>query len=153
MGCGSFPFVCYKFRSMYVGAEMRQAEMEVRKGAGLVVFKLQGDPRVTPSGAFLRRWSLDELPQLFNVLKGDMSLVGPRPLPIRDHERLGTEGESRLAVLPGLTGLWQVSGRSSLTHEEMVALDLHYIKNRSLAMDFRILARTFGAVLRGKGAY
>lgn len=153
MGFAQSPFVCYKFRSMYAGAETRQPEMEGREGAGRVVFKLRGDPRMTPVGSFIRRWSLDELPQLFNVLKGEMSLVGPRPLPVRDHERLGAQGGMRLSVVPGITGLWQVSGRSSLTHEEMVLLDLHYIENWSLALDLRILFRTFDAVVRGKGAY
>lgn len=101
----------------------------------------------------MRRWSLDELPQLFNVLKGEMSLVGPRPLPMRDFERLGESHKKRLAAIPGMTGHWQVRGRSDLPFEEMVRLDLHYIENWSLSFDMKIIAKTLGAVVRGEGAY
>lgn len=146
-------FICYKFRSMHEDAGERQAEMEPRNEAGGTVFKMRADPRVTPLGRFLRRWSLDELPQLVNVLKGEMSLVGPRPLPMRDFERLGEVHKKRLAAPPGMTGYWQVRGRSDLPFEEMVRLDLHYIENWSLSFDVEIILKTLGAVLRGEGAY
>lgn len=146
-------FICYKFRSMYEDAEKKQVALETRNEAGEVVFKIKGDPRITPLGRFLRRWSLDELPQLANVLKGEMSLVGPRPLPMRDFERLGETHKRRLAAPPGMTGYWQVGGRSNLPFEEMVRLDLHYIENWSLSFDVKIIAKTLGTVLRGEGAY
>lgn len=146
-------FICYKFRSMREDAGESQAELESLNEADGVVFKMRDDPRVTPLGRFLRRWSLDELPQLINVLKGEMSLVGPRPLPMRDFERLGETHKRRLAAPPGMTGYWQVRGRSSLPFEEMVRLDLYYIENWSLSFDVKIIAKTLGAVLRGEGAY
>lgn len=146
-------FVCLMFRSMYEDAELRQQEMESLNEAGEGAFKIRDDPRVTPVGRFLRRWSLDELPQLVNVLKGDMSLVGPRPLPMRDFERMGEPHKRRLAAAPGMTGLWQISGRSKLPFEEMVRLDLFYIENWSLSFDIKIILRTLGAVLRREGAY
>jgi lipopolysaccharide/colanic/teichoic acid biosynthesis glycosyltransferase len=130
-----------------------QAELEEKNEAGGAVFKMKKDPRITAFGHFLRRWSLDELPQLVNVLKGEMSLVGPRPLPMRDFERLGETHKRRLAAPPGMTGHWQVGGRSDLPFEEMVRLDLHYIENWSLSFDMKIIAKTIGAVLRGEGAY
>ena len=117
-------------------------------------FKIKSDPRVTRVGGFLRRTSIDELPQLFNVLKGDMSLVGPRPLPMRDVERFSEAWlMRRFSVKPGITGLWQVSGRSSVDFDQAIKLDLRYIDKWSLAMDFKILARTLNAVIRGSGAY
>lgn len=146
-------FICYKFRSMREDAGEGQAELETKNEAGEVVFKMKGDPRITPLGRFLRRWSLDELPQLVNVLKGEMSLVGPRPLPMRDFERLGEAHKRRLAAVPGMTGHWQVRGRSNLPFEEMIRLDLHYIENWSLSFDVKIIAKTIGAVIRGEGAY
>jgi exopolysaccharide biosynthesis polyprenyl glycosylphosphotransferase len=146
-------FVCYMFRSMYEDAERRQAELERLNEADGPVFKIRDDPRVTPVGRFLRRWSIDELPQLINVLKGEMSLVGPRPLPLRDFERMGDPHKRRLAVAPGMTGYWQISGRSDLSFEDMVRLDLYYIENWSLSFDLKIILRTLGAVLRRKGAY
>jgi lipopolysaccharide/colanic/teichoic acid biosynthesis glycosyltransferase len=127
------------------------------ESAGGVLFKVRHDPRVTRPGRFLRRSSLDELPQLFNVLRGEMSLVGPRPLQLRDGERLAAvdpQGAARrLAVLPGLTGPWQVGGRSDLDYEAMIELDCDYAANRSLGRDLRILARTVAVVLRRRGAY
>ena len=146
-------FVCLMFRSMYEHAELRQPELEDLNEARGAAFKIREDPRVTPFGRFLRRWSLDELPQLVNVLKGEMSLVGPRPLPLRDFERMGELHKRRLAALPGMTGLWQISGRSNLPFEEMVRLDLFYIENWSLSFDVKIILRTLGAVLRREGAY
>ncbi len=146
-------FLCYKFRSMFADADLRQAEIERLNEADGPVFKIENDPRITRVGGFLRRWSVDELPQLWNVLRGDMSLVGPRPLPLRDFERMGEEHKKRLAVVPGMTGYWQINGRSSLSFEEMVRLDLYYIENWSLAFDFKIILRTIGAVVRRHGAY
>lgn len=146
-------FVCYMFRSMYEDAERRQADLEAMNEADGPVFKIKDDPRVTRVGRFLRRWSVDELPQLINVLKGEMSVVGPRPLPLRDFERMGEFQKRRLAAIPGMTGYWQISGRSNLSFEEMVRLDLYYIENWSLSFDLKIILRTLGAVLRREGAY
>jgi len=146
-------FLCYKFRSMYVDAEKRQAELEARNEADGAIFKIKNDPRITPVGRFIRRWSIDELPQLMNVLKGEMSLVGPRPLPIRDFERMEELHKKRLATIPGLTGYWQISGRSHVSFEDMVQLDLYYIENWSLNLDIKIILKTVGAVLRHEGAY
>jgi exopolysaccharide biosynthesis polyprenyl glycosylphosphotransferase len=146
-------FVCYMFRSMYEGADRMQDELEPENEAGGAIFKIRDDPRVTPVGRFLRRWSLDELPQLWNVLKGEMSLVGPRPLPLRDARRMEVSQRRRLSAVPGMTGLWQISGRSDLPFEEMVRLDLYYVENWSLSLDLKIIARTLGAVLGRKGAY
>jgi lipopolysaccharide/colanic/teichoic acid biosynthesis glycosyltransferase len=152
------PFRMLKFRTMVVDAERRLDALESsNESAGGVLFKLRDDPRVTRLGRFLRRSSLDELPQLINVLKGEMSLVGPRPLSLRDSDRLRDADPSgyrrRLEVLPGLTGPWQVGGRSDLEYEQMVELDLAYVEGRSLRLDLRILARTAAVVLHGRGAY
>jgi lipopolysaccharide/colanic/teichoic acid biosynthesis glycosyltransferase len=117
-----------------------------------MLFKIKDDPRITPVGRFLRASSLDELPQLINVLKGEMSLVGPRPLPADDGDYLG-DVRRRLLVRPGMTGLWQVSGRSDLSWDEAVRLDLYYVDNWSLAYDLAILWRTIGVVMARKGAY
>jgi lipopolysaccharide/colanic/teichoic acid biosynthesis glycosyltransferase len=151
-------FWVLKFRTMTVDAEQRLHDLEEsNESDGGVLFKLRRDPRITRLGAFLRRYSLDELPQLFNVLRADMSLVGPRPLQLRDSDRLShvdPEGyERRLHVLPGVTGPWQVSGRSELNYERMVQLDLDYVKNWSLPRDMWIICKTFWVVIRGKGAY
>jgi exopolysaccharide biosynthesis polyprenyl glycosylphosphotransferase len=147
-----FRFV--KFRTMYVGAEQRRAELAGRNiNADGVLFKVRGDPRVTPIGAFLRRWSLDELPQLLNVLAGHMSLVGPRPPLPEEVARYGDDVRRRLLVKPGITGLWQTSGRSDLSWDEAVRLDLRYVDNWSLRLDAAILSRTVSAVLHGTGAY
>ena len=146
-------FRMYKLRSMYGDAEARQTELEKQNEASGPVFKIRDDPRITPVGRFLRRTSIDELPQLWNVLRGDMSLVGPRPLPVRDVQRF-TEGAlmRRFSVRPGVTGLWQVSARSSLDFEDWVRLDMQYIDDWSLTLDARILALTLPAVVRGSGA-
>ena len=146
-------FKMFKFRTMVPDAENLQAQLEEMNEAVGPVFKIKNDPRVTPIGRFLRKTSLDELPQLFNVLIGDMSLVGPRPLPVRD-VRLFEESwfMRRFSVRPGLTCLWQISGRSNLGFDDWVALDLKYIDEWSLGMDFQILAKTVPAVVRGVGA-
>ena len=147
-----------KFRTMTVDAEKRLVDLESsNESDGGVLFKLRQDPRVTRLGSILRRLSLDELPQLINVLRGEMSLVGPRPLQIRDSERLlalDPEGyKRRLEVLPGVTGPWQVGGRSELNHERMVQLDVDYVENWSLARDLSIICKTFFVVLFRVGAY
>jgi len=153
IGADARVFICYMFRSMYEGAERRQAELEPLNEADGPVFKIKDDPRVTPAGRLLRRWSVDELPQLVNVLKGEMSLVGPRPLPVRDFYRMEEAHKRRLEAVPGMTGYWQISGRSNLSFEEMVRLDLYYIENWSLSFDVKIILRTLGAVVRREGAY
>jgi exopolysaccharide biosynthesis polyprenyl glycosylphosphotransferase len=147
------PFTLYKFRTMYVDAEARLEELRALNESASGLFKMRQDPRVTRIGRLLRRYSLDELPQLFNVLKGDMSLVGPRPPLAREVAEYPSDMRRRLVVKPGLTGLWQVSGRSDLSWEESIRLDLSYVENWSLAMDMAILARTVTAVLRSSGAY
>jgi exopolysaccharide biosynthesis polyprenyl glycosylphosphotransferase len=152
-GLGGLPFACLKFRTMYDDADARQAELEEHNEAGGAIFKIRNDPRVTPVGRFLRRWSLDELPQLFNVIRGDMSLVGPRPLPQRDYERLEDWHRKRYLVLPGMTGLWQVSGRSELDFDELVRLDFLYLERWSVFLDLAILLRTIPAVFRARGAW
>jgi exopolysaccharide biosynthesis polyprenyl glycosylphosphotransferase len=146
-------FTMLKFRSMVPDAEDRRPALgDLDDGNGML-FKIREDPRVTRVGALLRRFSLDELPQLINVLRGDMSLVGPRP-PLPE-EVAGYDGDAarRLRVRPGMTGLWQVSGRSDLSWEESLRLDLRYVDNWSLALDLSILWRTWRAVIRGSGAY
>jgi len=147
-------FTMYKLRSMYVDAEQRLAELQDRneRAEGLL-FKIRDDPRVTPLGRWLRRFSLDELPQLINVVKGDMSLVGPRPPLQSEVKQYQTDVRRRLLVKPGLTGLWQISGRSDLSWDESVRLDLHYVENWSLALDAHILWRTAFVVLGRRGAY
>ena len=152
-GLGGMPFACLKFRTMYDDADVRQADLEERNEAGGAIFKIRNDPRVTPVGRFLRRWSLDELPQLFNVIRGDMSLVGPRPLPQRDYERLDDWHRKRYLVLPGITGLWQVSGRSELDFDELVRLDFLYLERWSVFLDLAIMLRTIPAVARARGAW
>ncbi|HEY9464480.1 MAG TPA: sugar transferase, partial [Vicinamibacterales bacterium] len=147
-------FRMLKFRTMVVNAEALQASLEDANEADGPVFKIAVDPRITPIGKFLRRTSIDELPQLINVLRGQMSLVGPRPLPLRDVERFTCSSDlRRFSVRPGLTCLWQISGRSSLSFGEWVRLDLLYIDSWSLALDFSILVRTLPAVVRGAGAH
>ncbi|WP_433306525.1 sugar transferase [Actinoplanes sp. CA-030573] len=146
-------FVLYKFRTMVVNAEARLQELRNLNDTDGELFKMRNDPRITPVGRWLRRLSLDELPQLLNVLKGDMSLVGPRPPLAREVAGYPADMRRRLAVKPGLTGLWQVSGRSDLSWDESIRLDLTYVENWSLAMDLAILARTVSAVVRSSGAY
>ena len=146
-------FAMYKFRSMCLGADQRLAELRAHNEATGPLFKIRQDPRLTRVGKVLRRWSLDELPQLLNVLRGEMSLVGPRPpLPseLADYEDWQM---ARLRATPGLTGLWQVSGRSEVPFHDMVRLDLHYVRNWSIGLDLEILARTIPAVLTNRGAY
>jgi exopolysaccharide biosynthesis polyprenyl glycosylphosphotransferase len=146
-------FRLFKFRTMVVDAEQRKLQLQaLNEGAG-VLFKMRRDPRVTNVGATLRRWSLDELPQLFNVLKGDMSLVGPRPALPDEVARYGDHMRRRLVVKPGITGLWQVSGRSGLSWEEAFRLDPRYVDNWSIMLDQQILWKTWSAITRGAGAY
>jgi exopolysaccharide biosynthesis polyprenyl glycosylphosphotransferase len=142
-----------KFRTMVVDAEVRQAQLTALNEAGGVLFKVRRDPRVTRVGAVLRRWSVDEFPQFYNVLKGDMSLVGPRPAVPQEVARYGNHMRRRLAVKPGITGLWQVSGRSDLSWTEALRLDLRYVENWSFALDLQIIWKTWSAVIRGSGAY
>ena len=152
-GIGGKPFPCLKFRTMIAGAEDQQEELEAHNELGGALFKIRHDPRVTAVGRFLRRWSLDELPQLFNVLRGQMSLVGPRPLPQRDYDRLEDWHRKRYLVMPGMTGLWQVSGRSELDFDELVRLDFLYLERWSVFLDLSILLKTVPAVFRRKGAF
>jgi exopolysaccharide biosynthesis polyprenyl glycosylphosphotransferase len=154
MGQDGKAFRVYKFRSMYRDADQRRDElMELNESAGGMLFKMRHDPRVTPVGRLLRKFSIDEMPQLFNVIMGSMSLVGPRP-PLPDEvERYLTHDHRRLLVKPGMTGLWQVSGRSELSWDESVRLDLYYVENWSLTLDLAIIARTLWAVVRSHGAY
>lgn len=159
LGKGGRYFNFYKFRSMFKDADKIISREFRKEYADGFLFKLQNDPRTTKVGKFLRRYSLDELPQLFNVLKGEMSLVGPRPLPTADIEYLESKenynfwASQRINVLPGITGLWQVSGRSNLTFEEMTELDIYYVEKWSLWLDIKILLKTLPMVLSGKGAY
>lgn len=148
------PFVMYKFRSMSNDAEMRRVELEPFNQMHGPVFKVEHDPRITPFGKWLRRTSLDELPQLVNVLLGDMSLVGPRPLPVYEVERFENSAQRRrLSVKPGLTCLWQISGRNQVKDfRDWVRLDLDYIDRWSLGLDLKILLRTIPAVISGLGA-
>jgi lipopolysaccharide/colanic/teichoic acid biosynthesis glycosyltransferase len=159
VGKGGRYFTFWKFRSMYIGGPRREELMTQNERSGHI-FKIRKDPRVTPVGRVLRRLSLDELPQLFNVLAGDMSLVGPRPLPVEDLDPDGMSpafakwAEQRSQVRPGITGLWQVSGRSELPFEKMMELDIEYIRQWSLVLDLKILILlTPGAVLSAQGAY
>jgi exopolysaccharide biosynthesis polyprenyl glycosylphosphotransferase len=147
------PFECFKFRSMALDAEARLAQLQSLNESDGVLFKMADDPRVTKVGRFIRRYSLDELPQLFNVWLGDMSLVGPRPALLSETERYKDHVMRRLDVRPGMTGLWQVSGRSDLSWDDTVRLDLYYVDNWSMLQDLSILMKTFGAVVRSRGAY
>ncbi|UOY04039.1 sugar transferase [Blastococcus sp. PRF04-17] len=154
IGRGGETFHVWKFRSMVPDADKIVDQLFEQSNEGNdVQFKMKRDPRVTPIGAFMRRYSLDELPQLFNVLGGTMSLVGPRPHVTREVEQYGYDMARRLLVKPGITGLWQVSGRSDLSWDESVRIDVRYVENWTLTFDLMILWKTFGAVLRGSGAY
>jgi exopolysaccharide biosynthesis polyprenyl glycosylphosphotransferase len=153
IGLDGRPFHLLKFRSMVQDAPQRFDSLLDRSDGNDVQFKMKADPRVTRVGRVLRRYSLDELPQLFNVLGGSMSLVGPRPHVTREVEQYGYDMRRRLLVKPGITGLWQVSGRSNLSWDDSVRIDVRYVENWSLTFDLMILARTIGAVLRGSGAY
>jgi exopolysaccharide biosynthesis polyprenyl glycosylphosphotransferase len=152
-GIGQRPFPCLKFRTMHTDAEELQADLEELNEATGALFKIREDPRLTRVGSFLRRFSLDELPQLVNVLRGEMSLVGPRPLPQRDYDMLEDWHRKRYLVLPGITGLWQVSGRSELDFDDLVHLDFIYLEHWSLALDLTILLKTLPAVISRRGAY
>ena len=153
VGLNKRRFRMCKFRTMFDGAEKKQAELEDRNELSGPAFKIKDDPRITPLGKFLRKTSIDELPQLFNVLKGDMSLVGPRPLPVRDYEGFDQDWQRRrFSVRPGITCLWQINGRNSVSFDRWMHLDIEYIDNWSLWLDFKILAKTVPAVLRGSGA-
>jgi exopolysaccharide biosynthesis polyprenyl glycosylphosphotransferase len=152
-GIAGVPFACFKFRTMYADADERQTALEAANEKGGAIFKMRNDPRVTSVGRFLRRWSIDELPQLFNVVRGEMSLVGPRPLPERDYRQLEEWHRKRYLVLPGMTGLWQVSGRSELDFDELVRLDFLYLERWSVFLDLSIMLKTIPAVVRAKGAW
>jgi exopolysaccharide production protein ExoY len=149
-------FPCFKFRSMYIEADKMLAELLLNDPAARTEWardqKLSNDPRITPIGHFLRKTSLDELPQLFNVLRGEMNLVGPRPITVGELTRYGGDRWHYLCVRPGMTGLWQVSGRNKTTYDERVALDRRYVEQRSMAMDMRILVKTVGVVIKRDGA-
>jgi len=153
IGKGGRPFTCYKFRTMHVGAEEEKEKLAALNEAQGPLFKIKKDPRMTRVGRVLRRISLDELPQLYNILKGDMSLVGPRPQLPEEVNQYMEWHKKRLETWPGLTGLWQVSGRSNLTFDEMCLLDIYYIENWSPVLDTKILLRTLPKVILGDGAY
>lgn len=153
VGKGGETFKIYKFRTMVVDAEARLAELRAKNESDGVLFKIRNDPRITGVGVWLRRWSLDELPQLFNVILGEMSLVGPRPALPSEAEQYADHVRRRLVVKPGLTGLWQVSGRSNLTWEESVRLDIRYVENWSFALDLQIMWKTLTVLIKGSGAY
>jgi exopolysaccharide biosynthesis polyprenyl glycosylphosphotransferase len=154
MGVEGRLITVYKFRTMYADADERRAKLlGLNEVAGGVLFKMRDDPRVTPIGRVLRKFSLDELLQLINVLRGSMSLVGPRPPLPGEVEQYHSDVHRRLLVKPGMTGLWQVSGRSNLSWDEAVRLDLYYVENWSLGMDLGIILRTVWAVMRSEGAY
>ncbi len=147
-------FKFYKFRSMYIDAEARKAELLKHNESGDgVIFKMKHDPRITPVGRFIRKFSIDELPQLFNVVLGDMSLVGPRPPLPSEVRTYSLEERKRLNITPGITCLWQVSGRSELPFSKQIALDKEYIASQSMWKDFIILLKTIPAILTGKGAW
>jgi exopolysaccharide biosynthesis polyprenyl glycosylphosphotransferase len=153
VGKGGEPFKIYKFRTMVVDAEARLSGIREKNESDGVLFKIRRDPRITAVGARLRKWSLDELPQLINVLRGEMSLVGPRPALPEEAAKYADHVRRRLVVKPGLTGMWQVGGRSDLSWEESVRLDLRYVENWSFALDLQILWKTFSVIFRGAGAY
>ncbi len=153
VGLGESEFGMFKFRSMHIDAGARQAGLEAANEASGPLFKIKDDPRVTRVGHILRRYSIDELPQMLNVLRGEMSLVGPRPLPLRDYVQLEDWHRRRYRVLPGMTGLWQVSGRIELTFDDLVRLDFYYLENWSIWLDISILAKTLPAVIARRGAY
>jgi lipopolysaccharide/colanic/teichoic acid biosynthesis glycosyltransferase len=152
-GLGNRPFGMYKFRTMHVGADLRKAELAQQNEQDGPAFKIRNDPRVTRIGRWLRRTSIDELPQLWNVLKGEMTLVGPRPLPCDEADACKTWQKNRVNVTPGLTCIWQVEGRSSVSFDEWMRMDLRYIRARGFFQDLTLLARTASAVLLGRGAH
>jgi lipopolysaccharide/colanic/teichoic acid biosynthesis glycosyltransferase len=152
-------FICYKFRSMYDDAEELKDNFLEKNESNGALFKMKNDPRITPFGRIIRKFSLDEIPQLINVIKGEMSLVGPRPLPVEDFEKIEDTHinfkwqKHREIVKPGMTGLWQISGRSHLSYEEMLFLDLYYVEHQSVFLDLEILFGTLPTIFFGKGAY
>jgi exopolysaccharide biosynthesis polyprenyl glycosylphosphotransferase len=152
-GIGGAPFACFKFRTMYRDADERQGDLESMNEASGALFKIRDDPRMTPVGTLMRRYSIDELPQLLNVILGQMSLVGPRPLPQRDYDRLEDWHKKRYLVLPGITGLWQVSGRADLDFDDLVRLDFLYLERWSVFLDLSILLKTVPAVFTRRGAF
>jgi lipopolysaccharide/colanic/teichoic acid biosynthesis glycosyltransferase len=152
-GKGGRPFAFYKFRSMYLDAEARKAALRGQNEVDGPIFKMKNDPRITPVGRTLRKWSIDELPQLWNVLNGDMTLVGPRPPTLDEVESYEPWQRRRLSLTGGLTCIWQVSGRSQIGFEDWMRMDSRYARHRSLRMDLKILAQTAGAVLARRGAY
>ncbi|MFQ6577796.1 sugar transferase [Enterococcus casseliflavus] len=153
VGKNGIIFKMYKFRSMCVDAEEKLASLLEKNEVDGAMFKMKNDPRITKVGKFIRKTSIDELPQLFNVLKGEMSLVGPRPPLIREVEKYTNYDKQRLYVKPGCTGLWQVSGRNHVGFDEMVDLDISYIKSMGIIQDIKIILKTFLVVLRPNGAY
>lgn len=154
VGLNGRHFTFYKLRSMYIDADARRAALEkANESADGVIFKMKHDPRITRCGRFIRKYSIDELPQLFNVLLGDMSLVGPRPPLPQEVALYSLDDRKRLQVLPGITGVWQVSGRSDVPFTQQVMLDKEYIKSQSFWRDILILLKTIPAVLTGRGAY
>ena len=153
VGRNGTEFWFYKFRSMVSDAEAKRHLLEVHNERTGPVFKIRNDPRVTRVGQFLRKFSLDELPQLINVLKGEMSLVGPRPALPKETEKYTPHQRQRLLCAPGVTGLWQVSGRANLSFERSIELDLYYVRNQSIRLYLRILLLTIPAVVRAEGAY
>jgi lipopolysaccharide/colanic/teichoic acid biosynthesis glycosyltransferase len=153
IGKDNKPFKIYKIRSMYTDAEERLAELQHLNEIKGAMFKIKNDPRITKVGKFIRKYSLDELPQLWNVLKGDMSLVGPRPPLTAEVAEYSDYDRQRLLVRPGCTGLWQVCGRNEMDFEEMVELDIQYITHRSIVLDILIITRTFGVMVHPNGAY
>jgi exopolysaccharide biosynthesis polyprenyl glycosylphosphotransferase len=153
VGLNKRRFKLYKFRTMIPDAEQKMREIEHLNEASGPVFKIKNDPRITTLGRILRKTSIDELPQLINVFRGDMSLVGPRPLPVRDYQGFDQDWvRRRFSVRPGITCLWQVNGRSSIQFDKWMELDMKYIDEWSLSLDLKILARTIPAVLKGSGA-
>lgn len=153
IGLNETPFKMFKFRSMCTDAEKKLDGLLNKNEAEGALFKMKEDPRITTIGKFLRAYSLDELPQLFNVLKGDMSLIGPRPCLMREFQLYSDYHKNRLVVKPGITGLWQVSGRSGLTFDQMVELDIYYINNQSFKNDVKIFFKTFLVVFKKENAY
>jgi exopolysaccharide biosynthesis polyprenyl glycosylphosphotransferase len=152
MGRNRRVFDLYKFRTMVPDAEQMQSELEGQNEMDGPVFKIRDDPRVTNVGRWLRRWSIDELPQLFNVIKGDMSLVGPRPLPLRDYDGFSEDWQRRrFSILPGITCTWQVNGRNEISFEDWIRMDMEYIDNWKLSNDIKILLRTIPAVFKAQG--
>jgi len=153
IGLGEREFGMLKFRTMTAEAAQQQEQLERENEASGALFKIRDDPRITRVGRMLRRLSLDELPQLVNVVRGEMSLVGPRPLPLRDFELLEDWHKARYLVLPGMTGLWQISGRSELDFDDLVRLDFLYLERWSVGLDLAILLKTIPAVVLRRGAY